>query len=148
MTADRNADTATLLVPTEHDPPIQVVDAWVGVTLRELTAPERLRAVLVAHEMVAAARARRAAPYVLRLGVVDRHRTLEVAVDEATAEATADAVPDPAGPLLVAALAGRHGVEQRARARTTWAELRFDVGRLRLLPPRQPRPGTDRGRAG
>jgi len=142
MTALRDGDTATLLAPTETDPPIQVIDAWVSTTLRALPDPERLRAVLVAHELFVAARSRRAAPYVVRLSIVDRRQTLVVAIDDATADTAAVTEAGSVGALLAAALSGRCGVEQRARARTTWAELPFDVGRLRLLPPRTDRRGA------
>ncbi|WP_154814747.1 hypothetical protein [Actinophytocola xinjiangensis] len=132
-------DDATLVVPTETDPPTEVVDAWIHAALRRLPAPARLRAALVARELVADARGRRAAPYVLRLSVLDRRSTLAVAVDCATA---ADEPMVTSTELLVSGLCTRWGVERRLSARTTWAELTVDAsGPLRLHAPDQPRPG-------
>lgn len=138
MSTPHGEDTATLVIPTETDPPAEVVDAWVSATLRALPAPERLRTGLVVHELLADGGS---APYVVRLDLVDRQRTLVVSVD------TTAGPDDPcSSPLLVAALSRRWGVERRRRARTTWAELDLDAGRVLLYPPRQPRPGSAHGR--
>jgi len=131
-------DDATLVVPTETDPPAEIVEAWIHSALRRLPAPARLRAALVAQELVADARGRRAAPYVLRLSVLDRRSTLAVAVDCAT---SADEPMPAANRLLVSGLCTRWGVERRLAARTTWAELTVDApGPLRLHAPVQPQP--------
>lgn len=135
MSPSGGEDTATLVIPTDTEPSVDVVDAWLNLTLRGLPALQRLRTVLVVRELLGHGRS---APYVVRLSVVDRGHTLAVSVDDAT---TAPAGPDPAG-LIVAALATRWGVEQRRQARTTWAEFHLDEPRLRLFPPRQPRPGS------
>lgn len=131
-------DDATLVVPTETDPPAEVVTAWIYAALRDLPAPARLRAALVADELLTDARARRAAPYVLRLTVLDRRSTLAVAVD---CTATSETPVPAASLLLVSALSTRWAVERRRTARTTWAELTVDAeGPLRLRLPAQPRP--------
>jgi hypothetical protein len=138
-------DDATLVVPTETDPPAEVVEAWIHAALRDLPAQARLRAALVAHELVTDARARRAAPYVLRLTVLDRRSTLAVSVDCAAAS---DASVPGTSLLLVAGLCTRWGVERRLSARTTWAELTVDAPRpLRLHTPVQPRPRFPEGRS-
>lgn len=131
-------DDATLVVPTETDPPAEVVDAWIHAALRHLPPPARLCAALVANELVTDARGRRAAPYVLRLSVLDRRSTLAVAVDCVTGS---DEPVEAASLLLVAGLCTRWGVERRLAARTTWAELTVDApAPLRLHTPAQPQP--------
>jgi len=132
-------ENATLVLPTEHDPPAEVVAAWILRALSELPAPARLRAAVVAHELLTAARRRGSAPYVLRLATLDR-RTLGVSVDDCDPE------PDD-GPnlVLVDGLSTRWGVERRSRGRTTWAELAVELPQGRLCRPDQPSPRATRG---
>jgi hypothetical protein len=139
----RDEDGATLVVPTDTDPPPDVVEAWVCAALRELPEPLRLRATLVTLELVA--RARRCPPYVVRLIVLDRRRTLAVSVEDCTPASGAEAAD--ADLTLVAGLSSRCGVEQRARARTTWAELAAENGSILLGGPDQPRPRSGDRRA-
>jgi hypothetical protein len=94
---------------------------------------------VVAHELLTAARRRRAAPYVLRLATLDR-RTLGVSVDDC------DPGPDDDPNLvLVDGLSTRWGVERRRRARTTWAELTLESSQVHLSRPDQPSPRATRG---
>lgn len=137
----RGEDDATLVIPTETDPPADAVAAWIHAALQQLPAPARLHAALVAHELLTDARGRRSAPYVLRLTTLDRRATLTVSVDDCTT--------DPDHPdenlVLVSGLCARLGVEQRRRGRTTWAELVVDAPDVRLSRPDQPVPRPSRG---
>ncbi|MGH3758042.1 hypothetical protein [Actinophytocola sp.] len=142
---DRGEDSAVLLLPTDDEPSDELVAAWVHGALRDLPALPRLWASMVTGELVAAARGRMAAPYVLRLTVMDGRRALAVLVDECTAQPD-DSLSDPSL-VLVAGLSTRWGVEQRPRARTTWAELALEVPVVGLTPPGQPpMPGRRRPR--
>jgi hypothetical protein len=127
-------DGATLVIPTENGVSAHAVDMWVHTALRGLPPPARLSAALVTHELLARAKNARSAPYVVRLILVDRHRTLAVAVDDCAAGATGPQ-PDP-NLVMVAGLSARWGVEQRRSGRTTWAELIVDA--------HQPLPGPGR----
>jgi hypothetical protein len=139
MTVPPREETATLVLPTEDDPPAEVIAAWILQALSELPASARLRATVVAHELLTAARHRRSAPYVLRLTTRDR-RTLAVTVDDCDPE------PDDGSNLVVVAgLADQWGVERRRRARSTWAELAVDSPAGRLSRPDQPSPRATRG---
>jgi hypothetical protein len=143
MTAYRGNDGATLVVPTETDLSPGAVAAWVRAALGGLPEPAGLRAVLVTLDLVHGARARRAAPYVVRLTTLDRRRTLVVHVDDCT-PAHAGCATD-TSPVLAAALSSRWGVQQRRRGRTTWAELAIHtgdihVGDIHVLAPDQPVP--------
>lgn len=137
----RDEDGATLVVPTGTDPPTGVVDDWVRAALRDLPETFRLRATLVTLDLVE--RARRCPPYVVRLTVLDRRRTLAVSVEDCTPAPGVDET----GLTLVAGLSTRWGVEQRARARTTWAELAAETGSILLGGPEQPRPRSGDRRA-
>lgn len=135
-------DGATFVIPTETDASLDLLEEWLALALVELPQPIRLRAALVTLDLVAAARTRHAAPYVVRLSTLDRRRTLVVSVDDGTA-AHDDRSPDPTL-SLVAGLSTRWGVEQRVRARTTWAELSVTdaatAGEVHLRAPDQPWP--------
>ncbi len=133
-------DTSTLVIPTEDDPPAAVIAAWVACALRELPAPARLRAGLVARELVAGARGRHAAPYVVQLAVLDRRRVLAISVEDCSPAPAGGAHAAEPGLVVVAALSTRWGVEQRSLARTTWAELDGDGPEIRISSPAQPLP--------
>ena len=139
MTRPSGEENATLVLPTEDDPPAEVVAAWILQALSDLPAPARLSATVVAHELLTAARRRRSAPYVLRLTTHDS-QTLAVSVDDCDPE------PDD-GPdlVLVAGLSTRWGVERRRQARTTWAELAVGSPEGHLRRPDQPSPRATRG---
>lgn len=134
--ADRQA---TLIIPAADDPPVDVVRCWVLDALATVSATARLRTALVVEELVANARRHARPPYVLRLVLGGEHRALRVFVDDCAPDFR---VPRPgAGLALVDALSRTWGVEQRARAKTVWAEVALDVPAAGLVPPPQPRPG-------
>jgi hypothetical protein len=88
-------DGATLVIPTENGVSAQAVDMWVHTALR---GPARPSAALVTHELLARAKNVRSAPDVVRLTLVDRHRTLAVAVDDCAVESTGPRALAPAAP--------------------------------------------------
>jgi hypothetical protein len=138
-------DSATFVIPTETDPSWDMLEGWLHMALLDLPQPVRLRVALVALDLVASARTRQGAPYVVRLSTLDRRRTVVVAVDDSTP--VLQDSPGDSSLVLVAALCTRWGVEQRIRARTTWAELAASgaadtatPGEVHIRAPDQPWP--------
>ncbi len=122
-------EQAMLIMPSEDDPPTDVVREWLGYALATLPAVVRRQAGLVAEELVANARQHGKAPYVLHLSVHEVRHVLLVAVDDCTPDLGA-AWGGRSGLVLVGGLSERWGVERRALGKTVWAELAFDPARI------------------
>lgn len=137
--ADRQA---TLIIPAEDDPPVDVVRCWVLGALVDVPLVPRLRTALVVEELIANARQHAEPPYVLRLVLDGEHRALRVFVDDCVPEFPAPGADGGAGLVLVDALSRDWGVEQRARAKTVWADVALGVRASGLVMPPQPRPGV------
>lgn len=141
----RYEDRATLIMPTELDPPMDVIRGWIRGALGDVPVVARLHATLVADELVTNARRHGRAPYVLRLAVRGGGRTLLVSVDDCAAE-LGESWSLRTGLVLVGGLSRRWGVERRRRAKTVWAEVLLDGPVLDLAAPEQPLPSPGSAR--
>jgi len=139
--------TALLVIPTDHLPRAAAIHAWIRGALGNLPAPARLHAAVVTSELVTTARRLGRPPYVLQLTVVDypdrADHGLLVTVDDCTPELPASLDADL---ILVRALSRRWGVDRRVAAKSVWAELAFDAGRITLTTPDQPARNPRTGR--
>lgn len=127
-----------LIMPTDHEPTLDVVLGWMRRALRDLPVAVRLHATLVADELLTNARRHGRAPYVLRLDVHDDRRALLISVDDS--QPPCGAWLPGSGLVLVSGLSKWWGVEPRRKAKTVWAELVFDHPVLDLDEPDQPMP--------
>lgn len=127
-----------LVLPDQFDPPIEVIEGWLVAVLVALPQPLRLRAALVALDLVAGARTCGSAPIVVRLSVIDGGHTLVISVEDCTP--ASDATSSGPDLLMVAGLSSEWGVEQRAGGRTRWALIESDLS-ARIRVPGCPGPG-------
>ncbi len=115
------ADQVALIIPTADEPGPDEVRCWVQDNLAAVPRVARLRAAIVAEELVGNAREHAVPPYVLRVAVDLRRRALRVFVEDC---ATGGGHWRSGGGLtLVDGLSRGWGVERRTTAKTVWAEV-------------------------
>lgn len=141
MTLPFADNQATLIIPTDDDPPMEVVLCWLFGALVGVPVLPRLHVALVAAELVDNARQHGSPPYVLRLALDEPQRAIGVCVEDCTQD-SAQPWPSGAGLVLVEGLSRAWGVERRARAKTVWAEVPLGVRTNGLVVPPQPPPGA------
>lgn len=113
---------AMLIMPTDVDPPMDVVSDWVASTLAGVSRFGRLRAALVAVELVSNARRHGPGPYVLHLSLHGALRVLLIAVEDEEPELGADR-PGSAQLALLAAMSKQWGVVLDDVGKIVWAQL-------------------------
>lgn len=126
MTSPLADDQAALIVAGEECPSSDVVRGWVHGALTGMALVPRLRAALVAEELVSNARRHGGLPCVLRLSLHRTQQVLLVCVDDC-AEDDRDAWPVQAGLTLVDALSLDWGTDRAALGKTVWAEVALGV---------------------
>lgn len=141
MTLPFADNQATLIIPTDDDPPMEVVHCWLLGALIGVPVIPRLHVALVAAELVDNARRHGHPPYVLRLALDRGHRAIGVCVDDCLPD-SGELWPVGAGLVLVDGLSREWGVERRVRAKTVWAEVSLGVHTTGLVVPPQPPPGS------
>lgn len=136
-------DQAAMIMPTDADPSMDTVRAWVVRALDSVPVAQRLRAVIVVEELVSNARRHGRLPCVLRLSLDHTRRNLLVFVE--------DSAPDDggvwsarAGLSFVDGLASDWAVASRLRGKTVWAEIALGVRIPHLSVPPQPPPAGPR----
>jgi hypothetical protein len=139
LTSPLADDLATMVIPTDGDPPPDMVRTWVADVLVGVPAVPRLRAVVVADELVSNARRYGCLPCVLRLSLHRTRRRLLVCVEDSGDD---DGVlwPSGAGLSFVEGLTSDWAVDSRPRGKAVWAEIVLGARVPGLvIPPRPPR---------
>lgn len=113
---------ALLMVPTATEPPTDVVRDWVESVLRSVPDLVRLRATLVAAELLRDTRHRGPGPYLLHVSLHSARRVLTIAVEDDAPDLGAGWYVR-AGLVLSIALSENWGVDYGERGKTVWAEL-------------------------
>ncbi|GAB1510587.1 ATP-binding protein [Actinophytocola sp. KF-1] len=115
------ADQVALIIPAADEPAPDEVRCWVQDNLAAVAPVPRLRAALVAEELVGNARVHGVPPFVLRVAAGPGRSALRVFVEDCAAHG--GRWRSGGGLALVDGLSRGWGVELRAGAKTVWAEV-------------------------
>lgn len=123
-----------LIVPTDHEPPLDVVRHWVVHALVGVPVLPRLRAGLVTDELVRNAHAFGDPPCALSLELAATGRAVRVFVEDC-APGWPAGWRSGAGLAIIDSLACDWGVELRAAGKTVWAEVALGLRSSCLANP-------------